>query len=87
MRVDEKRADLIICCKNIFAKRDDIMAVAIQKDFLELQGFTYSDKTFDDLFLKEWQGFVPKSDRFANMSESESTDEEAEAKKAEEQKA
>ena len=61
IRNDEKRDDLIIVCRNIFAKREDIMAVAVQKDFLELQGYTYNDKTFDDLFLNKWRGFVPKS--------------------------
>jgi len=36
MRIEEKRDDLVLCCKNIYFKREDIMAVAIQKDFLEL---------------------------------------------------
>ena len=33
---DEKRDDLYLVCKNVYAKREDIMATAIQKDFLEL---------------------------------------------------
>jgi len=41
-------------CKNIFAKKDDIMSGAIQQDFLELQGFSYNEGTFDDIFMKRW---------------------------------
>ena len=55
------------------------MAVAVQQDFLELQGFSYNERTFDDLFLNKWRGFVQNQ----MMDESsESTDEEAKAKKA-----
>ena len=51
---DEKRDDLVMVCKNIFAKKDDIMSGAIQQDFLELQGFSYNEGTFDDIFMKRW---------------------------------
>ena len=72
MRIEEKRDELLILCKNIFKKKEDIMAVAIQKDFLELQGFTYNDKTFDDLFLDKWHGIAPNQ----QVESSESSDEE-----------
>ena len=38
-------------------KREDIMAVAVQKDYLEVQGYTYNERTFDDIFLNKWSGF------------------------------
>ena len=75
MRIEEKRDELLILCKNIFMKKEDIMAVAIQKDFLELEGFSYNDSTFDDLFLDKWRGFAPNQ----QIESSESSDEEKKA--------
>ena len=76
MRIEEKRDDLVMLCRNIYAKRDDIMAVEIQKDYLELQGFTYNESTFDDLFLK--RGFQQHQ-----VESSDSSDDEAEEQKEE----
>ena len=56
IKSQEKRDDLKITCTQIFHKKDEIMKVGIQKDFLEKQGFTYSDNTFDDLFVHGWKG-------------------------------
>ena len=54
------------------------MSVGIQPDFLEQQGFTYSDTTFDDLFIKKWGLFGD-----AESSESSNGEEEkSEASKA-----
>ena len=77
MRVEDKRDDLVLLCRNIFAKREDIMAVDIQKDYLELQGFAYNESTFDDLYLNQWRGFQQQDES------SESSDDEAEEQKEE----
>ena len=69
---------MILLAKNIYNKRDEIMSTELQPDFLEQQGFAYSDKTFDDLFIKKWS-LLEAADE-----SSESSDEE---EKKEEQKA
>lgn len=58
IRKEEQRSDLMLLCANIFHKREDIMSVDIEKDFLEKQGFSYSNTTFDDIFYKKWAGFA-----------------------------
>lgn len=45
------------------------MSIAIQKDFLELQGFTYSENTFNDVFLQKWNGQAPNLDQSASSSD------------------
>ena len=75
MRKDEKRDDLILLCRNIHAKKDDIMSIGIQKDYLEMQGFTYNEKTFDDIFINKWRGFTGP-----NLLESSSDSNEEEKK-------
>ena len=77
IRNEGKRDELVVLCRNIFAKRDDIMAVDIQKDYLELQGFTYNESTFDDLYLNQWRGLQQQGES------SESSDDEAEESKEE----
>lgn len=61
-------------CKNIFAKKDEIMRGAIQQDFLELQGFSYNEGTFDDVFMRRWN-LAPSGDNDSSAnSEQESED-------------
>ena len=71
IKSQEKRDDLKITCTQIFHKKDEIMKVGIQKDFLEKQGFTYSDNTFDDLFVHGWKGIHGNNEKSTDSSSSD----------------
>lgn len=54
IRNPEKRDALLLTCRQIHSKRGEILDTGIQKDHLEKAGFSYSDSTFDDLFVNGW---------------------------------
>ena len=54
IRNPDKRESLVLSCRQIHAKRAEIMAAGLDKDHLEEAGFSYNDSTFDDLFVNGW---------------------------------
>jgi hypothetical protein len=74
IKSEEKRSDLKLTAQNIHVKSKEIESTPIQKDFLEKQGFSYDDRTFDDLFVRGWK----KSDTNAESLSTESSSSEAE---------
>lgn len=65
-------------CKNIHAKKNDIMTTPVQKDFLELKGFSYNESTFDDVFIKRWN-LAPADDDSSQESDDEKNGKEQES--------
>ena len=54
IRNPDKRDSLVLCCRQIHAKRTEILDAGLDKDHLEEAGFSYNDSTFDDLFVNGW---------------------------------
>ena len=69
-RKDDTRKEFFEIIRQIHARRNDILSSGQNPDFYEQQGFSYSESTFDDLFVKKFKDIVDVA--------TESSDEDAE---------
>ena len=76
-RKEDTRKEVFETVRQIFTLKDAIMDSEQHPDFFEQSGFKYSDKTFDDLFVKKFKDVI-------NIS-TESSDEDIQAPAIEEE--
>jgi hypothetical protein len=76
-RKEDTRKEFFETVRQIFTLKDAIMGSEQHPDFFEQSGFKYSDKTFDDLFVKKFKDVI-------NIS-TESSDEDIQAPAIEEE--
>jgi len=60
-RKEETRQGFYGLVKQMHTLRDAILASPQKPDFLEQQGFSYSENTFDDLFVKKFKDILDVS--------------------------
>lgn len=71
IRNEERRGELLLTCRIIHQKSAEIMATAVQPDFLEARGFRYNASTFGDLFGTGWANTFSKDDDGVSSSSEE----------------
>lgn len=76
----KKQEELQMICFQIHSHRQTIFTSAQNQDILEQNGFSYSDSTFDDLFVNSFQ------ESFINVSTDSSEEREEEEFEEEEKK-